>query len=211
MKIDVLDQKGKKTTQIELDKNIFGIKVNPKVISQYLYMYLSNQRQSNAHTKDRSEVRGGGKKPYKQKGTGRARFGSSRNPIWTGGGVSMGPTNLANYKKSINKKFKKAVLKNVLSYKVSNNELKVINEYKIQEDKPLTKQTVELLEKIANESKKALLVIQEYNSKIIDSFNNLKNAKVVNIKELNSYDIYNGGTVIFEEEALKYITENLKK
>ena len=93
MKVKVIDTTGKSISEKELDKAVFGVEVKDSILSQYVFAFLSNQRQGNAHTKDRSEVRGGGKKPWRQKGTGRARFGSSRNPLWRGGGVAFGPTN----------------------------------------------------------------------------------------------------------------------
>ena len=100
MKVDLYDNKGKKSSkQVELEASVFAGKINQDLLRQYVYTYLGNQRQSNAHTKERGDVRGGGKKPWKQKGTGRARHGSSRSPIWKGGSVTFGPSNDRNFKK----------------------------------------------------------------------------------------------------------------
>jgi len=210
MKVDLLDQKGKVVKQINLNKEIFEAEVDANAISQYVYIYLSNQREGNAHTKDRSEVRGGGKKPWKQKGTGRARFGSSRTPIWRGGGVAFGPTNDVNYKKKINKKFKNHALKSLLSMLVKENKIKFVETLAVDEDKPLTKQALDIKNKIAKDSKKITVVTSEKNAGIMKAFSNISNAFVNNTKDVSIYDLFVGGTIIMEENALESINSKFK-
>ncbi|CAG1771971.1 partial 50S ribosomal protein L4, partial [uncultured bacterium] len=140
MNLPVFNQKAKKIEEIEVNDSVFNAPVNDKVLAQYVYVYLSNQRESNAHTKDRSEVRGGGKKPWKQKGTGRARVGSIRSPIWKGGGVTFGPTNQTNWKRKLTKSFKAAAFRNAFSKLNKAGLLNIIDGFEIKE--PSTKEAV---------------------------------------------------------------------
>ncbi len=211
MKADVLDQKGKSIKQIDLDESIFGTEINESVLSQYVYSYLSNQRQSNAHTKDRSEVRGGGKKPHRQKGTGRARSGSNRNPLWTGGGTIFGPTNDRNYKKKITKNFRKAALKSALSSVLKNKSLIIVDAISFKEDKPLTKQASDVKDSVAKEAKKVLIITDGNKETVHYAFSNLKNARVVPSTEMNVYDLLTGGTVIVEENVINTIKDKFSK
>ncbi len=211
MKVDVLDQKGKSVKKTDLNDSIFKADINEKVLSQYVYSYLSNQRQSNAHTKDRSEVRGGGKKPHRQKGTGRARSGSNRNPLWTGGGTIFGPTNLRNWKKKLTKKFKKAALKSALSQVVKNESLVIVESINFKEDKPLTKQATDVKDKIAKDAKKVLIVTDGNKEVVHYAFSNIKNAKVVPSTEMSPYDFLTGGLIIVEEKVIKTIEDKFKE
>jgi len=133
MLVNTYNQKGEKTEQIELPKEIFGKEFKPDLIHQVVVSMQSSQRQGTAHAKNRSEVRGGGKKPWRQKGTGRARHGSTRSPIWIGGGVTFGPTKDRNYKKSIPKKMRRAALLSTLSAKAKDKEIAIIDEIKIKQ------------------------------------------------------------------------------
>lgn len=208
MKIDLYNQKAKKVGDVEVTDSIFGVTVNPKVLSQYLFSYLSNQRQSNASTKDRSEVRGGGKKPWKQKGTGRARAGSNRSPLWKGGGVTFGPTSNVNWKKHMTKSFTAAALRNTFSSLVQNEKLKVVDGFDISGDK-LTKAAVEVKENF--EAKKLTVVTATKKDNVIKSFANVTGAKVVLITDLNAHDLLNGGTVLLEQDCLNFINEKWNK
>ena len=174
-------------------------------------MFLSNKRQSNAHTKDRSEVSGGGKKPHRQKGTGRARSGSSRNPIWTGGGIVFGPTNARKWKKKITKSFKKAALRQAFSNLAESKALIIVDDISLKEDKPLTKQAEDIKSKVAKEARKVLIITDGNDDMVFNAFSNIKNVKVVPSTEMNAYDLLTGGTVVFEENAIVSIQNKLKK
>ncbi len=208
MKAKVFNQKGKEIETVDLNDGIFKVEVKPNVISQYVFMYLSNQRQSNAQTKDRSEVRGGGKKPWRQKGTGRARVGSSRSPIWRKGGVVFGPSNEINFKKKLTKSFRKAVLKNVLSNLIKEDKLRIIDALTINEKNPLTKQALEVSKSFKN-PRKLFVVTSNKKDEVIKAFSNIENHKVEMVQNVNSYDLMNGGLVLVEKDAINFLTENL--
>lgn len=209
MKVTVFDLKGKETKKIDLDGSVFNAEANEKVISQYVYAYLANQRQANAHTKDRSEVRGGGRKPWRQKGTGRARFGSSRNPIWRKGGVTFGPRNNRNWKKALNRKFVKSAMRSALSSLGSDN-LKVIIPITFDDKKPLTKQALEIVEAFGYPSK-ITIVTNEKNEVLLKACANLSSVKATRVQELNAYDILNSGMLMLDEESIKILEDKLKK
>lgn len=210
MKLDVINQKGESLNTIEVNDSVFGLTPKPNIIAQYVYTYLSNQRESNAHTKNRSEVSGGGKKPWKQKGTGRARFGSSRNPIWRKGGVAFGPRNTRNWKKKLTKKFKQVALKHALSSLLEAKNLKVINEINFDAKKPLTKQAIDMISAMQN-VKKCAIVVSERNDHVLNAFSNIDNARVVSIDEVNVYDLVSNGTIIFDQVAIQKIQDRVTK
>ncbi len=135
IKIKIYDREAKETGEMQLSDKVFGVAANEALVHQAMRTQMANERQVLAHTKDRSEVRGGGKKPWRQKGTGRARAGSSRSPIWTGGGVTFGPTKDRNFKKNINKKMRQKAMLMVLSDKVKNGRLLILDELKAEEYK----------------------------------------------------------------------------
>jgi large subunit ribosomal protein L4 len=204
MKLPVYNQKAKEVGDVEVSDSLFASKINDKVLSQYVFIYLSNQRQSNAHTKNRSEVRGGGKKPWKQKGTGRARVGSNRSPIWRGGGVTFGPTNEVNWKKKTTKSFRASAFRNAFSKLAKEGVLRIIDEIKMDEKKPLTKQALDLQKSFDN-AKKITVVTSEKNEVLMNSLSNIKKSRAVLVSELNVYDLLNGGSVLIEQKALDYI------
>jgi large subunit ribosomal protein L4 len=210
MKVNVVDQKGKSVKQKTLKDEVFKVDVNDKILAQYVYVYLANQRQSNAHSKIRSEVSGGGRKPHKQKGTGRARSGSSRNPLWTGGGVIFGPRSDRNWKKKITKKFKQSALKNALSKLMQEKKLHIVNEIKIKEGDKLTSQADKMLGAIDKDSKKMLIVTDGKKQDVMNAFSNLAYVKVVSSGEVNVYDLMTGGTIIFEESVIDTIEDKFK-
>lgn len=203
-KVNLFDQKGKKASEkIELDKSIFEAKVNDKLLSQYVYAYLSNQRESNAHTKDRSEVSGGGRKPWKQKGTGRARHGSNRSPIWKGGGVSFGPTNDRNYKKKVNAKEKKMALIQALSLASKSDKLNVIENFEPKK----TKDVASVVKNMGIKSKLTFVQLEEKG--LYNSSKNIEKVEVLRLGELNAYDILKASNVVILKDALEEITNKL--
>jgi large subunit ribosomal protein L4 len=203
MKLAVFDQNGKKATKtVEVSDKVFGSPVNTDLLSQYVYVYLSNQRATIAHTKGRGAVSGGGRKPWAQKGTGRARHGSTRSPIWRKGGVAWGPTSDRNWKKTITKKMRSMAIVSALSKLVKEDKLKVVDQIQIQPEK-MAKQGIELL-KAFGEPRKVTIVAGEKDLNLINAFNNISNSKVILVSELNAYELVNAGEVIFLENALAY-------
>mgnify|MGYP001255448998 CR=1 FL=1 len=206
MNLDIFDLKAKKIGDFEISNEYKDAKVNNAVLSQYVYIYLSNQREGNAHTKDRSEVSGGGKKPWKQKGTGRARVGSSRSPIWTKGGITFGPRNEVNYKRRTTKKFRAVAFRNALSYLIQSENVRVIKEADIKSEEKMTQKAAEILVAF-NSPKKVTIITSEKRDSLLKAFSNIKNVNVVTISKINPYLLLNGGVVFFEEAALKHFEE----
>ena len=206
--IDVLNQTGTKVEEVELNKNIFGVKPNESVVYDAIQVYMSNCRQATAKTKKRDEVSGGGRKPWRQKGTGRARQGSIRSPQWRGGGIVFGPTGEQNFKIKQNRKEARLALKSVLSEKVKTNDLILLNEIKYE--KPQTKATVEML-KTLNTKNKTLFVVSEdsVNYEALLSMSNLQNVMVLFADEINVYDVVNSDSVVMTLDAMKSIEEVL--
>ncbi len=204
MKVDVFNQKGSKTTKsVELADNVFAKFVGEDLLAQYVYVYLSNQRAPIAHTKDRSDVSGGGKKPWRQKGTGRARVGSNRSPIWTGGGVTFGPRNIRNWKKSMPKKMRKAAFKGAFSKLVAAGNVRIVDKIELKDER-LTNQAHEII--VGFESpKKALIIVDKSNQNLLNAFANVSSVTVVRAAELNTYDILTGGMIIILEDAIEYL------
>ena len=197
MKIDVVNIKNEKVEQLDIDKSVFGIEPNNSVIAQYLRVFTNNQRQGTSSTKDRSQVSGGGKKPWKQKGTGRARVGSSRNPLWVGGGVSHGPTPKS-WNLNLSKNLKKLAIKSALSYKFINKKAVVLSDFELT--KPSTKDMV----KVTNNLKvgKTLIVTKGTDSNVVKSASNLKGLKVTRHDMLNAFDLLNYTNVLFTKDAI---------
>jgi len=204
IKMDYYNQNGEKAGNVELEDKIFKAEVNPAVVHQTVVAYLSNIRRGTASTKTRAEVSGGGKKPWKQKGTGRARHGSNRSPIWKGGGITFGPKPRS-YHKDVNKKVKALALQSVLTEKLNKKEIIFVDNIKF--DSPSTKQFVSMLKKL-NIDSKALVVIQSKDRNVEKSAMNLKNARVITIDGLNTYELINNKYVIMTLESLKNIQKN---
>ncbi len=210
MKYPTYNGKGKKNTEeITLPKEVFGIKINPGLVHQVFVSQMANKRQSTAHTKDRGEVRGGGKKPWQQKGTGRARAGSNRSPIWTGGGVTFGPTNQRNFKKIIPKKMKRKALLMILSSKVEEKMLVIIDNLKI--DNPKTKQLLDILQKLPGEAKNCLIALAEPNKDLFLASRNIPKVKVIEARNLNCIDLLSFKYLVIQKDAIKKIKETFKK
>lgn len=195
----------KATTAAKLDAAVFGVvPENHELLKTVYTAYLANGRTNNAVTKTRGLVRGGGKKPWKQKGTGRARFGSSRNPIWRGGGIAFGPTGLENYSKSINVKAKRLAIRQALSLAHDGGKILVIEELHAKGGK--TSEVTSLLTKVGV-TRKTLVVVDVLNNDIVRATNNLTEIKLIQAKYLNAYDIMNADTIVVTKASLTVISE----
>lgn len=202
-KISVFDMTGKKVSDTELNDAIFGIEPNTAVMHAMVVNYLANQRQGTQSTLTRTEVRGGGRKPWRQKGTGHARQGSIRAPQWVHGGVAIGPKP-RDYSYSLNKKEKRLGMKSALSTKVIDENLVVVDAIKMEEFK--TKTIVEML-KALNVEGKALIVTADVDKTIVKSANNIPGVKTATVNTLSVYDILNYDKFIVSSEAVKKIEE----
>lgn len=192
-----------------LDKNVFGLEVeNHELIKLAYDAYLANSRSSHAKTLKRGEVRGGGKKPWKQKGTGRARFGSTRNPIWRHGGVAFGRTGEENFTKKIAKNAKKNAICQALSLKNAEKAVSVLAADIKMTGK--TKDAVKVLKDMKLENKNVLAVVSEKTDEILRSTNNIANLKVVRSTYLNVFDIMNADAIVFSEAGMKAAVNWLK-
>lgn len=202
-KLSVLDMAGKKAGSIELKDSIFGIEPNMSAMHLVVVGYLANQRQGTQSTKTRSEVSGGGKKPWRQKGTGRARQGSTRAPQWYHGGIALGPKPRT-YGISINKKVRRLAMKSALSSKVAAEEMLVLDSIKLDAIK--TKAMAEMFAAI-KAGKKVLVVLPENNEVIYKSIRNIEGAKVSTVNTLNVYDILNCDSLVVLKDAVTKIEE----
>ncbi len=201
--LKVVDMAGKAVGGIALSNTVFGAEVNEAVLHTAVRAYLLNQRQGTQSTLTRTEVSGGGKKPWKQKGTGRARQGSTRSPQWTHGGVALGPKPRS-YRVTLNKKVKRVALFSALSSKVAENAMVVVDEIKSTEYK--TKKMVAMLAALGA-AKKALIVLPEVNEIVIKSCANIQGVKTALYNEINVYDILNCDTLIVAKAAVEKIEE----
>ncbi len=219
--LEIYSQAGKKVSQIELPENIFGLSWNADLVHQVIYSMLSDRRVTYAHTKDRGEVRGGGKKPWRQKGTGRARHGSTRSPIWVGGGIAHGPNGKKNYERKINKKMKIKALYVILSKKFRDNEIVLVDSLNIA--KPKTKEAIEILKSISGVKNYSDIFTKKRNSAYIavsgkkpsleKSFKNLGNVKVDEVRNINPVELLNYKYLVIEnpEESMKFLTSKMSK
>ena len=202
-KLNVVDVNGKKVGDITLSDEIFGIEPNEFAVQAVVRNYLANQRQGTQSAKTRAEVRGGGRKPFRQKGTGRHRQGSSTDPSQVGGGVVFAPKPRS-YRYSLNKKLKRLALKSALSAKVAGNELIVVDEFKFTE--PKTKEMVKVLENIKAD-KKALIVMDEKDDNVVRSAHNIPGVRTALVSTMNVYEIVNHYTLVLTKAAAKKIEE----
>ncbi|MBU4031021.1 50S ribosomal protein L4 [Patescibacteria group bacterium] len=206
----VYNQEGEEVGKVNLPADVFGLEINQDLICQAVNAQRANARESIAHTKDRSEVSGGGKKPWRQKGTGRARHGSNRSPIWKGGGVTFGPTNERVFTQKINKKMKQKSLLMALSSKVKDEEIILLDKLDLTEAK--TKKMAEILNKLKNGAKKdidkgVLIVLPAVDQKIITASRNLPKIKTIQADSLNIYDILNYHYLLMPKKSIKVIQE----
>ena len=202
-KIDVYNIEGKKVSDIELNENVFGIKPNEKIVHIALVNYMANQRQGTASTKTRAEVSGGGRKPWKQKGTGRARQGSIRAPQWIKGGIALGPKPRS-YRYTINKKEKQLAIRSVLSSKVLEKELTVVDKLELKEIK--TKSMVKAFTDLKLTGK-TLVVLPEKNLNVQASTNNIEGAKTILVNEINVYDLLKYTNLVLPLDTVKKLEE----
>ncbi|MEI6528883.1 MAG: 50S ribosomal protein L4 [Candidatus Falkowbacteria bacterium] len=214
LKIKVYNQSVEPVKDLELSDKIFGVKASNELLHQAVIAQMANARQVLANTKDRSEVSGGGKKPWKQKGTGRARVGSSRSPIWIGGGVTFGPTKDRNFKQKINQKMKQKALFMALSDKLVNNSLVVLDNLEFAEYK--TKQFNTLLTNLEkkvllNDRRNILIINEATEEKAKYSSRNLVGVKVINLENINLVDLLNHKNLLMTENAVKVLTERYNK
>ena len=209
MKIAVYNQEGKEVGKSLLPKEIFDLKLNPDLVHQVMVSQMANRRRVIAHTKGRAEVRGGGRKPWRQKGTGRARHGSIRSPIWRGGGVTFGPTKERIFKEKINKKMRRKALFMVLSAKAKNNSLILLDKLKIE--KPKTKVMAEIFKKLPCKGKSSLMALPIIDKNIILAARNIPKITTIQARDLNVLDLLNFKYLVMPKEAIKTIKETFLK
>ena len=202
-KFDVLDMNGKKVSTIELSDAVFGMTPNEKVMHAAVVNFLANQRQGTQSTKTRSEVSGGGKKPWRQKGTGRARQGSIRSPQWTHGGIALGPKP-RDYSYRLNKKVKRLAIVSALSAKAQAGEMVVIDKIEAAEYKT---KTVAAMLKAGDAAKKALIVTPAVDEKLVKSAANLAGVSTTVVGQINTYAVLNGGKLVISADAAKKLEE----
>lgn len=202
-KLAVLDKTGKKVSDIELKDEIFAIEPNKSAMHIVVVNYLANQRQGTQSTLTRSEVSGGGKKPWKQKGTGRARQGSTRAPQWTHGGIALGPKP-RDYGFDVNKKVRRLAMKSALSSKVAADEMIVVDDFSMDAIK--TKEMANILSAV-KAGKKTLIVLPEKNDVLYKSARNIEGTNVSLVNTLNVYDILNCNTIVVLKDAVAKIEE----
>ena len=200
--VAVYNMEGKEVDKIELNDSIFGVEINEHLVHMAVLQQLANKRQGTQKAKTRSEVRGGGRKPWRQKGTGHARQGSTRSPQWTGGGVVFAPTP-RDYSFKLNKKEKRAALKSALTSRDVENKFVVVDELKLDEIK--TKKFVEVLKNLNVE--KALVVLNDMDEKVIASAANIPTVKTTQTNELNVFDVLKYDTVVVTKAAVATIEE----
>ena len=204
MKIDLYTQSGEKKGTVDVSDAMFKVVVNDELIRLSVIRQLANRRQASAHVKTRAEVRGGGRKPWRQKGTGRARFGSSRNPIWRGGGVAFGPRNVRNFSLDMPKKARRSALFSCLSQRVADSKVFALDVYKA--DSPKTKDFAAMVAKLP--AGRSLLIVLEKKDEVLEkSANNLPNVKTILVDYLNPHDLLTYDNIMFMEPSLKRAEE----
>ncbi len=207
MILDILDTKGNKTEQFSLNDAVFNITQNDMAVAQYVRVYANNQRQGTSSTKTRGEVSGGGKKPWKQKGTGRARVGSSRNPIWRHGGVAHGPKP-KDWSLNISKKLRNLAFLSVLSSKAQEKKILVVDS--INMETPKTKEALAIVKNLDIVGK-ILFVTNGFNENFLKSVNNVPNFRSVLVSDLNTYDVLSCDYVVFIKDAVLNLQDKYVK
>lgn len=205
MKVNIYNQEGKVIGETQLSGQVFNVKVVPDLLHQVVVSQMANRRQGTVKAKDRSEVAGGGRKPWRQKGTGRARHGSIRSPLWKGGGVTFGPSNVKVYKKIIPKKMKRLALFMVLSEKARNNFLVVVDDLKIAAGK--TKIMAGILGKLPSHNQTTLIVLPAMDKDTILAARNIARVQTIQAKDLNALDLLNYKYLILSKESIKMIEQ----
>lgn len=207
MKIDICNDKKEKVGEISLKKEVFGVVFNNELVTRYVKFYLANQRQGNAKTKTRAEVRGGGRKPWKQKGTGRARHGSIRSPIWVHGGVAHGPEP-KEWALKMPQKMRTAALFSVLSKKALDKKITILEDLKFNDYS--TKKMSELLKKLEISGKTGVIV-PKADEKITNSARNIKGVLVKTACDINAFDVLNSDNLVFVKPSLEVIYDTFLK
>ena len=202
-KVDVLSVDGKKVKELELNENVFGIEPNENIVHSAIVNYLANQRQGTQNTKTRAEVSGGGRKPWRQKGTGRARQGSIRAPQWIKGGIALGPRPRS-YSYKINKKEKRLAIKSILSSKVAEKELIVLDKLELKEIK--TANMVKVLNNVKAEGK-TLILLPANNENVCKSSRNIEGVKTLTVDTINAYDLVKYKCLVVTEDTVKKLEE----
>ena len=202
-KVDVYNMQGKKVSDVELSEAVFGIEPNENIVHSALVNYLANQRQGTQSTKTRAEVSGGGRKPWRQKGTGRARQGSIRAPQWIKGGIALGPKPRS-YKYTVNKKERRLAIKSILSSKVLEKELTVVDKLELKEIK--TKSMVSALSALKVEGK-TLIVLPENNKNVLMSARNIEGVKTITANNINVFDLLKYTNLILPVDTVKKLEE----
>lgn len=209
MKAKVYNLEGKETGEINLAENVFNIKINPSVVHEVFISQTANQREPWADTKSKGDVRGGGRKPWQQKGTGRARHGSIRSPIWKGGGVVFGPRNDRNYKVKINKNTRRLVIRMCLSDRALNNALLIVENFDFSE--PKTKLFNDFIKQAPLKAKKYLVLSPAKDNKLLRMTDNLKSIKVIRAEDANVIDLLSWPAIITSQAGIEKLTEIFNK
>lgn len=202
-KVALYDMNGAQVGEVELNDSVFGIKPNEAVLHDFVKMQLANKRVGTSSTKTRGEIRGGGKKPWRQKGTGRARVGSSRNPVWRGGGIVFGPRP-RDYGYTLPRKIRRLAMRSALSSKVQDNQIIIVDELKFGE--PRTKLMVKTLE-LLKAGRKVLLVTADGNANVVKSARNIPGVKPVRVDYINVYDLLKYETLLITQDAVARVEE----
>ena len=202
-KVDVYNMQGKKVSDVELSEAVFGIEPNEAIVHSVLVNYLANQRQGTQSTKTRAEVSGGGRKPWRQKGTGRARQGSIRAPQWIKGGIALGPKPRS-YSYRINKKEKQLAIRSLLSAKVLDNELTVVDKLEVEEAK--TKVMAKALTDLKVEGK-TLIILADRNDNVLRSSRNIEGVKTIELNTINVFDLLNCNKLVLPLDTVKKLEE----
>ena len=208
MKVVVKNLAGKEVEKMDVSADIFGVKIDEELLSQVYTAQYANKRHSKAHTKKRGEIRGSTRKPWKQKGTGRARTGSVKNPLWRSGGIIFGPRSNRNYSRKINKKVARLAVLMALSGKLNDEELVIVDNYKLKENK------TRFMAKAVNSLKlagKTLIAFGEKSEKYTRATNNLKDINNINVKNLNVFDMLNSKYLIIDKEGIKFLEKKYGK
>jgi large subunit ribosomal protein L4 len=205
-KLDILKIDGTAAGTLEVP-TVLTIEPKKQLLHQAVVTYMANNRLSNAHTKTRGEVRGGGRKPWKQKGTGRARAGSSRSPIWVGGGITFGPRSIENFSKRLPDKMKRMALAMALSMKISEGKVTIVDALTITE--PKTKNVAALVSAIAPTAASVLLVTTNVDRLMLQASRNLSNTALINASDLNTFDVLNFGHLIIAKDAVEILEKQL--
>lgn len=206
MSVKMLSQNGEEVKkQVKLDNSVFGVEINNALIRQALHVYQNNQRQANANTKTRGDVRGGGAKPWKQKGTGRARQGSTRSPIWAGGGVAFGPKSNRNYKRKLSKKMVKGAIRSAFSLAAKEDRLLIMENPELKAER-LTNQVEAIIKKLPVAGK-LLIVHKGDNNNLYLGGKNISGLRILPVNQINTYELVKNDFVVLTDDSLKTISE----